>query len=954
MSLRVGDELLFDGALGRIVAVTDTTDENGRGSIAYGGQTFRFRVLKATGPDVPLVATSDLHFRVGLLQRKDAPEWFCLVCDDLPAPSGWGRWIQQDRWREASELEAQDSVVFVLGWRPGEITVRIGGQVQAGVFADIVLRYQTHEGAHEAWYQPAYPYNDLQVDINGVPLRGPNKLGCFKTDANGILHRHDPDGTLEPIILPRGFAALAQREQDTWASAPTPERVLTRAEVWFQQEHAEIAEGQAATLDVAAVEITVNGVPGAFCVLLWEGGIPRPSDWNAHLTLDGSGQAVASGLPPGRYTAAQYHPSDKSKGSARAGVDALTSGGSYEINLPTSWTTVSSGYIQGIVYADADTGAAGAVIYAWKTGLPGHFEAIATCDANGAYGPVEIPVWSGDDFFAYHPDYGAVGCFDSAPTKAIWFDPQLAGPFGAVVSASTEFFPEGLCPWGVAGRHENLVPAERVGYMLDEDSGVKYWFREASGGCGIVTDSCPRAKWSPPLGAGTWEPRSYSLCEADGTVLQSGLGVGSSLLPPWADIREPYRSTTTGSAVSGDFGGKIEGNLVEADRTQEITADNLPEAFRMGLEFGAWRQPLEARTLLPLSAARTLPPLSGTERGSGGEALTFQAWECPYCGGPAWAGPDAEGYQRGFCMQCADFGIETDCRTYFITRALAAVDDWQTRWVRNTTSGAHADRLIQGWPRPEEYDETDDYLVWDWQDLGIPRWVAVHLQLGAWNSGTFVDGESILEAETRLGRTIGPVMLKFELTEDYQGTGQTLRIHCTRPDGQSETRTVTVPPGSRAGDLFPLAWRPHHCYPQGYTTDVTGIEKLAGDGAVFGRVVNDGPAWHSTQGVQVLRATHSPYACDVAFGGRDPFLVEDFAGRLHLAYLRDGQVMHRVLEGTSAIWSDPANITALANWPHPCEEPSLAPLPHAELLAAAHTNGATRLWRTRDDGERWE
>jgi hypothetical protein len=304
-------------------------------------------------------------------------------------------------------------------------------------------------------------------------------------------------------------------------------------------------------------------------------------------------------------------------------------------------------------------------------------------------------------------------------------------------------------------------------------------------------------------------------------------------------------------------------------------------------------------------------------------------------------------------MQCADFGITTDCRTYFITAALPAAEDWQTRWVRNTTAGAHSERLIQGWPRPEEYDETDDYLVWDWLDLGIPRWVAVHFVLGTWANETFVDGESIADAEARLGRTIGPVMLKFELTTDYQGTGQTLRIHCTRPDGRSESRTIAIPPGSQAGDLFPLAWRPHHGYPEGYYTDVTGIEELSGDGTVSGCVVNDGPAWHSTQGVQVLRATHSPYACDVAFGGRDSFLVEDFGGRLHLVYIREGQLLHRTLEGTCATWSDPSNISALANWPHPCSEPSLAPLPHAELLAAAHSQGATRLWRTRNDGERW-
>ena len=175
-----------------------------------------------------------------------------------------------------------------------------------------------------------------------------------------------------------------------------------------------------------------------------------------------------------------------------------------------------------------------------------------------------------------------------------------------------------------------------------------------------------------------------------------------------------------------------------------------------------------------------------------------------------------------------------------------------------------------------------------------------------------------------------------------------------RVDGRTEYRDVTVPPGGREGDLFPLHWRPHHYYPQGYYVDVTGIEKLAGAGAMYARVVNDGPAWHSTAGVAVAHHEQRPYACDIALGSRDPFLVEDFSGRAHLVYIRDGEVLHRTLEGTSASWSPATDLTLRAGWPHPCREPSLAPLPHAELLAAAHTQGKTRLWHTRDDGEEWE
>ncbi|MBM3473286.1 MAG: hypothetical protein FJX75_08475 [Armatimonadetes bacterium] len=968
MSLRVGDELLFDGAPGRIVAVTDTTGADGRGSITYEGQTFRFRVLKARGPDVPLVATADTYFRVGLLQRKDAPAWFCLVVDDLPAPSGWGRWIQQDRWREAADLEGQDSVVFVLGWRPGEITIRIGGEAQADVFADLVLRYDTHEGAQEAWYQPAYPYNDLQVNEEGVPLRGPHKLGCFKTDANGVLYRHDPDGTLEPIILPRGFAALAQREQDTWPSAPTPERVLTRAEVWWLQEHVEISEGLGATLNVAACSLHITGPADgtAYYRIFWEDG---PEYLAGQLV---GGDVTLSYLPLGRWTVHVYS-SNHLNGSPRQYVDCGQSGETYDADFGSDWAVkTTGGMTAGHVYLYGATPAVGLTVYAAVNNGVSPYQWI-----------IELGTTDGDGYFEYAYEAGEFpqqlmvadaelgGWVHTSLVNRYW-DPVLGARVAASAALNIKDFgdppapPEvfepaiGLYPWGCAGFHPNLLPPSGAAYVERTDTGEKHYFQETTEGNGLMTDPLPRAfvtqTYDPMNGYG-WTLDSailYSLCDADGTVIDQG----DPAYPTWALDSDATPAGPTGNfgthgpAVQAVLGGKIEGNVVEASRHDVITPDNLPEAFRMGLEFGAWRQPLEARAVLPLSSV--VPPLSGTERGPGGEAaLTFQSFECPYCGGPAWLNPDADGYGRGFCMQCADFGIETDSRTYFITATLSADEGWQTRWVRNTTAGAHAQRLIRGWPRPEEYDETDDYLVWDWQDLGIPRWVAVHLVLGTWANDAFTDGESIADAEARLGRIVGPVMLKFELTEDYEGSGQTLRIHCTRLDGRSEARIVTIAAGSRAGDLFPLAWRPHHCYPEGYYTDVTGIEKVAGDGAVSGRVVNDGPAWHSTQGVQVLRATHSPYACDVAFGGRDPFLVEDFGGRLHLVYIRDGQLLHRTLEGTCAAWSHPANITALANWPHPCTEPSLAPLPHAELLAAAHTLGATQLWRTRDDGERW-
>jgi len=335
--------------------------------------------------------------------------------------------------------------------------------------------------------------------------------------------------------------------------------------------------------------------------------------------------------------------------------------------------------------------------------------------------------------------------------------------------------------------------------------------------------------------------------------------------------------------------------------------------------------------------------------------LTFDTWLCPYCGAPAFPDPSNGTYARGFCMECAASGYETDCRAYFQTQTLSAndEDDWRDRTVKTMTSGMAIDRLVEGWPRPEEYDETGSYGVADWLGLGLTRWVATHITLGTWSNGTFTDGESVVDAESRLGRTVGPVMLKLELTANYTGGGKTVEVTATDVLGASKTLEAMVAPGAQVGDWIPLDWHPHHNYRRGYYTDVTGFS-ATGEGALYCKVVNDGPAWHSTSGVEIERAKSKPWACDVDLSYRDPFLREDFAGRLHLVYIDDGQVMYRRLQGTCGSWSDPISISMRASWMRSCREPSIAPLPHSELVVAAHTQDATKLFRSRDDGETWE
>jgi hypothetical protein len=300
LPLAIGDQLWFDGALGEVVAVTATTDEDGRGSIAYGNRTFHFRVLKALpagATEFPWVATDDAYWRMGLVKHPEA-DLYCLVSDDPPAP-GWGRWIQQPTWKAAGDFAREDSVVFTLGWRPGIITVKKGGAVQPNVYADFVLLYDTDlDGECEAWWQPVYPYADGK--------------GSFKTDAAG--HLWDVrTGSPQHIIVPRGFAALGHRPSDTWPSMPEAERTLSELRLYYLQEHMAVEEGQDATLDVAAVSLTINGPPSANYKVFWERG-----QCVAEGILAGTGQATAAGLPPGLLTVALHHPSSRTYGLRRA------------------------------------------------------------------------------------------------------------------------------------------------------------------------------------------------------------------------------------------------------------------------------------------------------------------------------------------------------------------------------------------------------------------------------------------------------------------------------------------------------------------------------------------------------------------------------------------------------------------------------------------------------------
>ncbi|MBM3498658.1 MAG: hypothetical protein FJX74_08285, partial [Armatimonadetes bacterium] len=537
MPLHIGEKLFLDGEIGRVVATTDTTDANGRGSVSYGGHAFSFRALKATvdAVDYPLVATADAEFRVGVVQQDANPALFCMVLDDGPAPWGWGRRVKgvgagaPTYWAAAEAYADEDAVVFRMGWAPGEITILKGGVEEAGVYADLVLTYATSDGEHVAWWQPAYP--------SKAGTTWGAAEGRFQTDANGVLWDVS-EGSSQPIIVPRGFGALGYRseEDDGWLSCPTAERTLSKLEVWYQQEHAEVSEGIGTTLNVAGVSITITGPSNATVELQWENGIVRG---NPQLT---GGTATLTGLPPGKYCVRLYS-DDLAEGIAPQEVQC-ESGGDYTVAFG-SWITVDPLKIQGVVYAYGATPAAGATLWAcYETGPGGDraWTSFATCDANGAYGPVAFA--SGLlDIFAYHATWGAgaVYGFQDGAADGFWWDPTLGATFGGIVSANTPDFQESIEPWGAAGPHENLMLFSNVAYAIDPDRQTVFRFGIASGGHGIASEPCPRGWWSPDSSteANEWTAVIYDIYDADDTLMASA-GLADSATPPWSKSPIPY------------------------------------------------------------------------------------------------------------------------------------------------------------------------------------------------------------------------------------------------------------------------------------------------------------------------------------------------------------------------------------------------------------------------------
>jgi hypothetical protein len=854
--------------------------------ITYGGSDFYLRVLQCTADGATEYAVgpiNDDYLRYGLvLQDGSSPALYCFCFDDLPAPIGWGRWVQgaDSGWAEAYWYAQQDAVVMRVGERWGPLTLKVGGAAAGdGAWVSLVLDYQTPHGVVQAVFQPDYPYNDLHV-AGGVPLRGSNELGSFITTGGvGLVLPSYPDGRTEDhIVLPRGIGSLGNQQEHL-------AQRLSRVRAYYRQEFIELRPCTAAVLDIVSCQLTVTGPVDARCIVEWEGTTryPIPEEGGTYYDLGAGGSYTVTNLPPGKYVVSVGHPSDHTKGLRKQTVTLSQSGASETVAFGSSWTSTPPGKVLwGWIYRYDGEPCPGAEVWTYTApggGPPATWIKLGTADADGYF----ETIGPGPDIVvAYHPTYGCAAFDVSGGTPVSFWDPRLSVRAGAGTVYESMMVTENANWWGVAGSHTNLPISHKFGYLQNPATGEKYWLGPGSQGNGVRSEPFPM--WRATGDPGSWGTNpapagaiSYDLYDADGT--DTGVNAGGQEdhnFPIWAAPMTPwYQAGHCGSRLSLSLGGKYEGPVLKY-KPESLTKDVLLEPERVLLEYGEHPQPFAHMSESPSlraqaeAAGETYVP-----------ALTFDTWECPYCGGPV-AGPQAVllGYTRGYCVQCADFGITTDCRAYMITPPLPSGADWRNTVIVQSSAGNYADVEIPGGFAPTEYQESDPYLIWDWKGLGIPRWVALHLQLGEVNNGTFTDGESITSAEARLGYALGSVQLKFIAASDIIADNLTLTVTAVNVRGGTEAIDVALPNQMAIGDIVLIKAAPQTSYPDGFFVDVTDVTVKRGELTGILDIVNAGPCCYSATGILVPSQAHQPFSTDFEFTARRPALwYEKVSGR---------------------------------------------------------------------------
>jgi hypothetical protein len=488
------------------------------------------------------------------------------------------------------------------------------------------------------------------------------------TDANGIVRLYTPTLGLSRLVLPKGHGAPYQRQGD-WRdeSVATRRRGLSRAVKRImaacQGRRVEVAEGREAAINLGGGTLVVQGDAGDSVQVLYYGegevigGGTYDLDW---LT----GELTLTDLRPGDWHVHHFRRDwggyvDTSHGGPRQ-VAIVGAGETTTLALDplTDYSGAGWSELYGRVHKWGAEPLPGVTIYELRQQLdpPGtRWVANTVTDESGFFAAVADPNdpdpldgWAIDD-----PTWG----YFRFPTGS-YHDVTLGG---RVVSIPRRAVPElGLAWWRRGSyRHENFAAVEPGMRFRERDGRVPGYFdtEGIAEGSGFASMPLPKTPYTQlrgddgTLGKLVWE----AVRSDDAVVATFEIGDDTNVSEPGLAF---YSIRSVGVAFPATLvGGKISGNVVCRDRGR--VEANLPEAARVGLEFGRHEAFVEVRARL-------------------GERTTtcFSDLVCPYCGAPTWTDPDRTESPllvRGYCTQCATaFGNGTamDGRTYFETVTL--------------------------------------------------------------------------------------------------------------------------------------------------------------------------------------------------------------------------------------------------------------------------------------------
>jgi len=907
----VGDERVVAGQRARVIEVVRTTDADG--VVAFATEGFKLSVQQA--PGVPLASVEDESFSAFVLQGLEDPNRNGEFVTVPLYAVGVQHPALGEKIAPAPMSAAPMAQTITMGWKCPDISIKHNGVLQEGQYVTFVVKRQTIEDGMVTHLYGADRFADV----------GAGAEGEWQTDINGVVRQNLGDGGgLAQIYFPNGAGALFQRPNDRRDERADPPTEFA-AEVWCYHRgvRVRVSEGNDVEIDLGGLAIQVHGEPGAWaCAWLWDvQGVGEELPIQAELRLDGAGNGSMTGLMPGRYVMMQRKGGelDWNSMSPRQWVNVQPDGKALEVTL-AALASPSPGNV--LIYA-YDYGAEPVSVDLYNAEDP--------CDLRASGSQIDINLG-----VAAVLKTGNTGFYlDGVPGQHLCYEVTLRASVLYLGTDQVPGMPSNVW-WRGSDAHRDMpCVGGETGYVLRETDG-----RQPDADFMVIPGgirSGPVYEWPEPWTEGegmgmhwVWgEPYAWEIIYPDESTKSVGLklGIASGLSDGVAYETEDLQIC---SNVYADLlqGGKISANCVLGHDTRIGTGANpLPEAARMGLEWGEWWPQTEVRLV---------------EGGVG----SFLGNVCPYCLGPVWRWPSTGAHVYGYCGQCG-----SDARTYVRTPTVGA-GEYQVRVVRYRPERRSA-LLLTRWLRPVDYIENDDYIE---TYEGLTRWVTRHAVLGTWANG-FVDGDDAADIAARHGIEADLFVQPKALPNPYVRRPGTFDVTCTMADDSSRTFRVTVRPGS-----YPTAIRPFRKTAAaeggeparfGFIKDVTNIQFVEGEGGPLcpWQLVADVPALVMAE-TPIADQADTPWAGQFVMRFGEPHATVDGFGRIWVAFADEGKIRVVVRSSPQRAWEErtPAFDEGDQEYKSPCVMCMSTGRVH---VSATLVGGKSIMRMSCDDGESW-